>query len=188
MLEKFIKHFKPENDCIKAAPDILAAYKDKIPEELYTLWKVHGFGKYRHGLIEIINPVDFEPSLWTWLGREVDNYVPIAITAFGELFYYRKLTQTDEDICIVDIQFRNIETLVWSLSEFFDEFLLEADMREGWLREKLFDQAYADQGSLNRHEIFTFAPVFAMGGSAELKYLQKGNAQVYQNIVFLMTQ
>jgi hypothetical protein len=138
-------------------------------------------------LIELINPKDFEPNLWTWLGREVENYVPFAISGFGELFYYRKLTETDEDVCMVDIQYRKIETITLSLESFFEDFLTNEEDREEWLRETLFNKAIAEQGNLIKNEIFTFTPVLAMGGAMEAEYLKKGNAQVYQDIVFQMT-
>ena len=187
MIEKFTKVYAPSENCAKASPELLEAYKGRVPEALLNLWKTHGFGKYGNGLLEIVNPKDFEPTLWTWLGREVDTYVPIAISAFGELFYYRKLTDTDEDVCIVDIQYRKIETLAWGLDLFFEDFLLDKEMREEWLREKLFNEAMLKEKQLAPNEVFTFAPVFAMGGKAELKYLKRGNAQVYQDIVFQMT-
>ena len=187
MIKKFIEQYKPNDNCTKATPETLKAYKKRVPDALLYLWENHGFGKYNNGLIEIINPKDFEPTLWTWLGREVENYVPIAITAFGELFYYRKLTETDEDICIIDIQYRKIETLVWSLVDFFEDFLLDKEMKEEWLREKLFNKAMEKEKPLANNEIFTFAPIFAMGGQEEVKYLKRGNAQVYLDIIFEMT-
>ncbi|MDO6518475.1 T6SS immunity protein Tdi1 domain-containing protein [Zobellia uliginosa] len=185
---------QPPNGALKteegtsAVPEsIIEAYKDKVPPYLIDLWKSKGFGKYDNGLIQLVNPKDFEPSLWTWLGQEVENYVPIAISAFGELFYYRKLTETDEDVCMIDIQYRKIETVVWSLQSFFEDFLTNEEDREEWLRETLFKQAIAEQGHLAKNEVFTFTPILALGGAMETKYLKKGNAQVYQDIVFQMT-
>lgn len=187
MYKQFIKDFKPNADCIKASSEIITAYKNKVPKSLLDLWLNYGFGKYNNGLIEIINPKDFEPTLWTWLGREVEEYVPIAISAFGELFYYRKLTKTDEDVCVIDIQYRKIETLEWSLKMFFENFILAKEMREEWLREKLFNKAMKKENLLATNEIFTFTPIFALGGSDDIKFLKRGNAQVYQDIVFQMT-
>ncbi len=188
MLQKFITAYRPNTNCTIATPEIVEEYKNKIPDVLLYLWKNHGFGKYRNGLIEIVSPKDFEPTLWTWLGKEVKNYVPFAITAFGELIYYRKLTKTDEDICIVDIQYRKVEVLTWNAEEFFTDFLLEKEMRDEWLREKLFNEIIKkEKTALKKHEIFTFTPVFAMGGSEDIKFLKRGNAQVYQDLVFQIT-
>jgi len=179
--------FKTDENTSPVSESIIKEYEAKVPEYLIDLWKSNGFGKYNSGLIELVNPKDFEPSLWTWLGGEVENYVPFAISGFGELFYYRKLTETDEDVCMIDIQYRKIETIVWSLESFFKDFLTNEEDREEWLRETLFKKAIAEQGDLEKNEVFTFTPVLAMGGAMETKYLKKGNAQVYQDIVFQMT-
>lgn len=187
MLDQFYNHYKPAVNCVKASEETIAKYKDKVPSLLIDIWTKTGFGKYNDGLIEIIDPEAFEPTLWTWLGREVENYVPIAISAFGELFYYRKLTEKDEDVCIIDIQYRKIETLVWSLESFFENVLIDKEEREEWLRESLFQQAIEKHDTLLKHEVFTFTPVLAMGGAESIEYIEKGNAQIYQDIVFQMT-
>lgn len=187
MLENFNKYYQPGSDCTPASQAVIDLYANKVPDLLLDLWKTTGLGKYNNGLIELVNPQDFESSLWTWLGREVPNYVPIAITGFGELFYYRKLTETDEDVCLIDIQYRKIETLTWSLESFFESFLTDEDDRGEWLREELFKEAITQHGELAKHEVFTFVPVLAFGGSDDVASLQKGNAQVYQELVFQMT-
>lgn len=186
-MKKFKEIFKIQENGTSVPKSVIEEYKEKVPESLIVIWKSDGFGKYNNGLIELINPKEFEPSLWTWLGREVANYVPFAISGFGELFYYRKLTETDEDVCMIDIQYRKIETIVWNLDSFFEDFLTNEKDREEWLRETLFDKAIKEQGSLEKNEVFTFSPVLALGGGMETKYLKKGNAQVYQDIVFQMT-
>jgi len=186
-MEKFKEKFNVQENAIPVSDTILDAYKTKVPKLLIDLWKSDGFGKYNNGLIELINPRDYEAVLWTWLGREVDTYIPFAISGFGELFYYRKLTDTDEDVCMIDIQYRKIETIVWSLESFFEEFLIDEKDRKLWLREELFNKAIEKQGGLSKNEIFTFTPVLALGGAEELEFLKKGNASVYQDIVFQMT-
>ena len=187
MLENFKLHYRPDAGCVAASVEIIEQYQDKIPGSLIEIWKTSGFGKYNDGLIEFVNPADFNDNLWTWLGREVPNYIPFAISGFGELFYYRKLTEEDEDVCIIDIQYRKIETLVWSMDGFLDDLLTDQEERSIWLRESLFEKALKQKGKLEKHEVFTFAPVLALGGAEEIEYLQKGNAQVYQDLVFQMT-
>lgn len=187
MLENFKSNYQPAEDCIPASAEVIERYKDKVPESLIEIWKTSGFGKYNDGLIEFINPADFEDSLWTWLGREVPNYVPFAISGFGELFYYRRLTEVDEDVCIIDIQYREIKTLIWSMKGFFEDLLLDQEDRNIWLRENLFKEAFKQLGKLEKHEVFTFVPILAFGGAEEVEYLQKGNAPVYLDLVFQMT-
>lgn len=186
-MKDFYNAFKATGTSEKVSEEIIKEYKEKVPSLLIDIWKEHGFTKYNQGLIELINPKDYEESLSTWLGRKVDNYVPFAITAFGELIYYRKLTETDEDVCMIDMQYRKIENLIWGLDLFFEDFLLDNEERKEWLREDLFNSAIKEEGELQRNEAFTFTPILAMGGATETKYLEKGNAQVYQDIVFQMT-
>jgi hypothetical protein len=109
------------------------------------------------------------------------------MTAFGELFYYRKLSETEEDVCIIDLQYRKIETLIWSLESFFDEFLVNEEDKKLWLRENLFKEASSEFEDLKNGDVFTFVPILAFGGAEEFMYLKVGNARVYQDLVFQMT-
>ncbi len=187
MLEKFKKHYQAEVDNTIASEELIEKYQGKVPSLIIDIWRTTGFGKYNKGLIEIIDPEEYKNNLWTWLGREVENYTPFAITGFGELLYYRKLTETDEDVCMIDIQHRKIETLVWSMESFFEDFLINDEDKKMWLREGLFLNAISKHGILQKGEVFTFVPILAFGGAEEINYLKKGNAVVYQDLVFQMT-
>ncbi|MDY8138104.1 T6SS immunity protein Tdi1 domain-containing protein [Aquimarina sp. 2201CG5-10] len=182
-LNEFLGQYVPTN-CIKASPETIEKYKNKVPDALIKLWKSNGFGKYNNGLIEIINPDDFNKTLWTWLGKEVANYVPIAINGFGDLFYYRKLTESDEDVCVIEPHYRDITTCAWSLDLFFNDYLCHKTTIEHLLREDLFYEAIGKYGELYKNEIFYFAPALGIGGSEELKNIKKGNAQIHLDILF----
>jgi hypothetical protein len=82
MLENFKTTYQPSSDCKAASEEIIKQYENKVPESLIEIWKTSGFGKYNDGLIEFVNPTDFEDNLWTWLGREVPHYIPFAISGF----------------------------------------------------------------------------------------------------------
>jgi hypothetical protein len=96
MTENFSIQYPATDNCTVAPDTLIDKYSAKLPAYLIDLWKSSGLGKYRDGLIELINPEDYEEVLHTWLGKATPNYVPFAISAFGELFYYRKFTETDE--------------------------------------------------------------------------------------------
>jgi hypothetical protein len=187
-MKEFLEDYVP-GECLKASEETIRKYEKKVPASLIELWKANGFGKYNDGLIEIINPDDFNEVLWTYLGREVDSYVPIALNAFGDLFYYRKLTDDEdleaaEDVCVVEIHYRVINTCAWSLKEFFDDYLCDKDVIEILLRKALFDEAVQKEGKLERNEIYYFTPAIVLGGAEEVKFIEKGNAQVHQEILF----
>jgi hypothetical protein len=171
-------------ECTLATQDILDKYAGKIPEDLFELWEQQGFGKYNDGLLELINPEDFNPTLWTWLGKEFDNYVPIAMSAYGDLFYYRKLTETDEDVCYLNVHYRKIETCFWSLDGFFNDYLIDPDIIDEILRRELFVKALKKYRKLDKGEIFYFSPALALGGSEDIKCIEKGNALVHLDLLF----
>ena len=153
MAENFSSQYPATDNCTVAPEALIDKYSAKIPAYLIDLWKSSGLGKYRDGLIELVNPEDYEEVLHTWLGKANANYVPFAISAFGELFYYRKLTETDEDVCMIDIQYRKIDVLTWDLTAFFEDYLVDDYNRDFWLREKLFNEAISKNGKLEKSAI-----------------------------------
>lgn len=167
-------------------------YKEKVPQYLFDLWASHGLGKYNNGLIELVNPKKYEPTLWRWLGKEVPQYVPIAIDGFGNLFYFKNLPQDDfnieagltQEVCLINIQTRKIEHLTWSLEEFFESWLTNQNNKNTWLNMALFNEAVELYGGLELGEIFCLAPALSLGGAFNLENLKKGNALVYQDILF----
>lgn len=179
----YFKNYLPTN--VSAVdPEIIRQFKDRLPSSLIGIWEVNGFGKYNEGLIEIINPNDYFDTLYTWLGRKVDNFLPIAISGFGDLFYYRKLSEKDEDICVLNPHYRKVDTCTWDSNSFFDQYLCDPGIQEGVLRKTLFEEAVLKFGRLENSGIFLFAPALAMGGAESIKYVQKGNCIVHLDILF----
>eukprot|EP00833_Pecoramyces_ruminatium_P006973 jgi/Orpsp1_1/1181005/evm.model.c7180000075467.2 len=167
---------KPDEETIKKAESI-------VPQELIKLWKTYGFGNYGDGIIKVINPFDYTKSLYTWLGGEDINKVPILLTAFGDIFYYRKITDTEDDVCLLDIHYKRIDVCTYSFNDFFEEYIIDEDIQKDVLRKPLFLQAKERDGELQLNEIFLFAPALAMGGGEDLKYIKKGDAIVQQNLL-----
>ena len=182
-LNKFTGKYNP-SETIPADNAVIEKYKSIVPESLIELWKTNGFGKYNDGLIEIVNPDEYRDTLEMWLGKKVDNYVPIALGAFGDLFYYRKLTDTDEDVCVLDPQFKKIHNVVWSLDDFFNDFLTDDEIMTQNLMSNMQREANMKLGKLKRNEIYIFSPSLALGGSGKIDSVDKGNAQVHLSILF----
>jgi hypothetical protein len=182
-LDEFTTKYKP-TDAIIANDELVKRYSEKVPSALIELWKTKGFGKYNDGIIEIVNPEDFKGDLERTLGKEVPNYVPIAIGAFGDLFYYRKLSDTEEDVCLFDPHFRKIHVCCWSLTEFFNAFLCDEEIINRNLSKALFEAATKKLGKLKNGEIFFFTPALALGGTPTIEYVDKGNCHVHLEILF----
>lgn len=182
-LAHFLECYPPSNTT-PAPKEMLLKYKDILPYGIIQIWHQHGFGKYGEGIIEIIDPEHYMDAMETWLGKRPSNYVPIAVTAFGELFYYRKLTMNDEDVCMIDPHYSQISTCCWSLDEFFNEWLCLDDIRDEILRSHLFQEACKKLGTLRTRQIYLFEPALPLGGSGELDSLGKGDCAVHLQLLF----
>jgi hypothetical protein len=181
--DKFLEKFPPT----QAAPpgsDLIEKYSKVLPAQLIELWQTQGIGKYADGYLELVNPDLFNDTLATWLAKRVPTYVPIVISAFGDLFYYRKLTETDEDVCVLDPHYRSINNCTWSINSFFNDYLTADSFYDTFLRRELFLSAQQIKGPLALNEIYFFVPALALGGAEEAKYIDKGNAQVQMDILF----
>lgn len=179
----FLEKYRPSNTEI-VNEELVNRYAHILPSSMIELWRTKGLGKYNDGLIEVINPDDFQDALERTVGRKALNYVPIAISGFGELFYYRKLTAVDEDVCVFDPHYNQIETCVWSLTDFFNGYLCDDDIIKEVLRAELFKASLKKEGKLAQNEIFFFAPALALGGTEGIESVQKGNCQVQLTILF----
>nr|AWI66795.1 hypothetical protein [Piromyces sp.] len=181
----FIKNFKPSNDLVKPDEETLKKISESVlPEEYITLVKEYGFGNYGNGIIKVINPFEYADNLYTWLGQKDSNKLPIMMNAFGDLFYYRIFEDGEEDICSLEIHYKDINVCGIDFEDFVEEYLLDEDTQKCVLRKELFTEALERDGELKLNEIFLFVPALAIGGGENIKYIKKGDAITHQNVLF----
>ncbi|MDR2088967.1 MAG: DUF1851 domain-containing protein [Clostridiales Family XIII bacterium] len=188
--KRFVESYKPQNNLIKPTKETLDLYKTMLPDSMLDFWKEFGFGNYADGLIKIIDPSDYMAVLRMWLGLDADDCsrIPILITGFGDVFYYRKLTETDEDVSFLDIHYRKIEVCTWSLTQFFEDYITNERVSNELFKTSLFVESIAKKGALRHEEIFYFTPALVLGGGEEIKYIDKGIAHVHQALLFELGQ
>ncbi|OUM65165.1 hypothetical protein PIROE2DRAFT_7885 [Piromyces sp. E2] len=183
----FIKNFKPSDNLVKPDEETLKKLSESVlPKEYINLLKNYGFGNYGNGIIKVINPFEYADNLYTWIGNDEDNKLPIMMTAFGDLFYYRKLEGEEEDICILDIHYKNIELCEYHFKDFIENYLLNEDIQSSSLRKKLFSEALEIGGELELNEIFYFVPALSIGGAESINYIKKGDANAHQFLLFCL--
>jgi len=186
-LESFIETFKPGDNLRKPDEETLKKAEESVlPKELIALWKNYGFGNYGNGIIKVINPFEYASSLYTWLGGEDENKLPIFITGFGDILYYRKITDEDEDVSLLDIHYRSIDVCTYSFIEFIKFFIVDEEIYEEMLKKPLFTEALEKLGELSEKEIYLFAPALAIGGQEDVKFVKKGDAITQQQLLFQM--
>jgi hypothetical protein len=124
-LSPFLDLHPPGIDVEPVSQELLAAFADKLPTSLLELWRIHGLGHYGAQQICLIDPRTWQVTLDRWIVSPPDDAqrIPIAISAFGGIFYYRKLTETDEDVAFLDPHSSECHVLAWSLDDFFNNNL-----------------------------------------------------------------
>ena len=154
-----------------------------LPKEIIDLWEGHGFGEYGDGLIKVVDPREYMNSLYSWLGRKDLSRIPIIVTAFGDIFYYRKLANNENDVSMLNIHYRKIEACGSSYQDFFERYLPDKGVIKKVLRADLYQKAVKKLGKLDYQDIFFFVPALVLGGSEDIKYIEKGNGAVHQMVL-----
>lgn len=155
-----------------------------MPNEIIELWEEYGFGEYGNGLIKVGNPRDYMNSLYVWLGRINYTKIPIIVTVFGDIFYYRKLEDDKNDVSMLDIHYRKIAVCSYSYQDFFEKHIVDKKVIKNILRINLYKKTAKKLGVLNYNDIFFFVPTLVLGGKEDIKYIDRGNGVVHQHILF----
>ena len=167
----------------KPDEEILNFGRQMLPKEIVELWENHGFGEYGDGIIKVIDPREYMNSLYSWLGRKDLSRIPIIVTAFGDIFYYRNLGNNENDISLLNIHYRRTEACGSSYQDFFEQYLSNREVVKKVLRADLYKQAVKKFGKLDCQDIFFFVPALVLGGGEDIKYIEKGNGAVHQMVL-----
>ena len=183
---KFLKKYKPGENLQKPDEEILNFGRQMLPKEIVELWEDHGFGEYGDGIIKVVDPREYMNSLYSWLGRKDLSRIPIIATAFGDIFYYRKLENNENDVSLLNIHYRKIEVCGYSCQGFFERYLSDKSVIKKVLRADLYKQAVKKFRQLGYPDMFFFVPALVLGGGEDIKYIEKGNGAVHQMVLLAM--
>lgn len=155
-LHRFVKTHPPASDAMPASRELIAAYEGILPASLLELWRKKGLGFYGELQLALIDPRPWQPVLDRWITTAPDEVrrIPIALTPFGTLLYYRKLTQTDEDVAGIDPVSKETSVLAWSLDDFFNGFLYRQETLETLVSPDIVLTACQECGELAPGEVY----------------------------------
>ena len=106
--------------------------------------------------------------------------IPIAISAFGYIFYYRLLSdQGDEDVSYIDPHISDVGVLNWSLNDFFNDWCCDQTTISDFLKQEMFEEAVAMHGPLQSDQMYCFTPALRLGGVKSVKSIKHGDAVVH---------
>ena len=186
-LQAFINKFSVDQTGNTVSPETVKKYQAYLPEALLELWQNHGFGFYGNGLLQIINPELYQDVLWSWLMKDQPDMtrLPIAISAFGLVFYYRLLSEDgDEDISFIDPHNSDIGVTAWSLTDFFNDWICDDEIIEQFLEKSALAKAQTQYGKLTDNQMYCYLPALRLGGRASDLNLDKGDAATHLDFLY----
>ena len=186
-LQTFIDKFSVDQAGNTVSPETVKKYQAYLPEALLELWQNHGFGFYGNGLLQIINPELYQDVLWSWLMKDQPDMtrLPIAISAFGLVFYYRLLSDDgDEDVSFIDPHNSDIGVTAWSLTDFFNDWICDDEIIEQFLEKSSLAKAQTQYGKLTDNQMYCYLPALRLGGRASDLNLDKGDAATHLDFLY----
>ena len=166
-LQAFINKFSVDQAGNTVSPETVKKYQAYLPEALLELWQNHGFGFYGNGLLQIINRELYQDVLWSWLMKDQPDMtrLPIAISAFGLVFYYRLLSEDgDEDVSFIDPHNSDIGVTAWSLTDFFNDWICGDEIIEQFLEKSALAKAQTQYDKLSDNQMYCYLPALRLGG------------------------
>jgi hypothetical protein len=189
-LQPFIETHAPSARVKPAPSDLVARFRGVLPDSLLDLWSTVGLGFYGDGLIQLVNPEEYANVLtgWLLLPAPNPNRVPIALSAFGTIFYYRKLAEDAEDVALINPHLHQSDVLDWSLSDFFNGTLCDPDGGSELLEPELLMACLTRHGPLAENQMYYPVPALALGGAMHADSMDRGDARVHLEFLLQLAQ
>ncbi|EPM67571.1 hypothetical protein A584_21103 [Pseudomonas syringae pv. theae ICMP 3923] len=184
----FLKKFGPAVKRQQVPATSIDRYTKKLPEQLLKYWEDFGWCGYAKGLFWTVDPQDYDDLLKNSLAGikafSSDNYHVIARSAFGELYVWGEKSGYSLSITSYMSRYstRN-STFTGSKSDLGVKVFFLSMNPEAINVADLFEPALEKLGELDSDEMYGFVPAIALGGSMELKNLQK--VKVFEHLEFL---
>jgi hypothetical protein len=176
--------FYPPTNTVVPPQQAIDWYAGKVPAELMEFWRTYGCGNFGNGIIKIVDPSVYYPSIFRWWCAEDYSRVPIAVTGFGDIFYLRNWPEGGYDISLLEAHYAKSNVITASLDDFFNRYLCDEQTRRVRLRAELFAAAQAKCGPIDVKECYFFVPALCLGGAEDIRFVEKGDAAVHHYILF----
>lgn len=179
---------------IKADEAALERMHGHVPQRLIDLWREFGFSVYQHGLMTIVNPMDWKPVTDEWIVDtelfDLDTFIPLFKGAYG-------------DFRLLGIHHGYAVTLMPVMGAFVGscekpDYSVEIAVRGAFAMADIsgydfyvktcnFEKALKKLGPLKANEMYGFVPVLPLSGEPKLENLQKLDAFAHLSILRQLT-
>lgn len=154
------------------APEVIEAYRDRVPAEIAEIWEQYGYGTFGEGFLRVIDPSLYESELGDCIGKTQGDGVaiPIIVTGLGDLITWEPSLGG-----LVGILFREGRTVgLGSAKTFLTLTRLDGgEHLSDTLHWDIFPEAVAAHGELSFEDSFIFVPLLSLGGPAKVENLHK---------------
>ncbi len=183
-VKKFIGFYGPNKNLDDVSNEYFEKYNGVLPLELLVLWSNLGFGNYGGGVVKLIDPDLFKKNLDKWRRKEDDNAYPFMITAFGDMYYLKKLPDGSEEVRLISIIYKKEKLCTKSFADFISNYIISKDAIDNDLKASIYIKAEEKYGALSNDDIYTFVPSVSMGGKETVDSIQIADAYIYQDIAY----
>jgi hypothetical protein len=172
----------------------LAKLGQRLPKRFLDFLAAVGFGRFANGFITIAHPHDLDETLADWLGGFDPTRVPFAMTALGDILYFRDLRRQAAmvgapnadracDVSVVLSRYKKSAVVATELARFVEDVLGTSSGLDSVLRKDLFDGALDRLGPPDPDQLYGFVPALALGGVEEPAALERMRAQEHLSIL-----
>lgn len=176
--EPFFKEYGQPIEPERGDAKLLGRYKGIVPDPLIEFWERFGFGGYAKGLVWVVNPTLLDDVLAEWVPAKKQRAIPVIRTAFGNVVYWH-----GDQFTFLDVHYNKPFQAGGDVELLFDYYLVEQKSRKSVLQEPLFKKALKALGILKRDEIYSYKLPLAMGGTPDVKNMEKAKMREHLSIL-----
>jgi|GEM_PF-4483046 len=186
-VSNFLSTYPPSENTAVVEPADLAAYTPYVHPCMVELWESNGFGNYGDGMVQLLDPNVWNPILEKRLGRKDPTNTAFLMSAFGDLYFHRDLGVHEmegqeykvEDVTRLNIATGETQRVATNALEFFEEYLVDPEIRAREFKQAAFEAGIAEYGTLAFGEIFHLIDIQFEGAGESVINLEKFNALEY---------
>lgn len=177
--KNFIKKYPNYNIVEAPSKEFIDSFRGNFPDELLLFWKEYGFGSFMNGYLKLVNPLSYQDIFKeTYLHYKSNQHV-FAVTSLCDLLVW------DGDTVEL-INYRHGYSEVVGSDEidwYFNMDLTEEYYLSKRLKADNYSSARDKLGEPDFDECYGYTPILAVGGSENVKNLQKEKIKEHISLI-----